>query len=335
MCCSLPAAMASPATPTTKVLPRCMWMYGATERNQGTKVKLKTVDMRRCGWTGGKVAESVRDRRIARRLPLRGRAGIVRAMHAVAIGFWGAFFGTAALMLVGALAAFAQSHHRVALTAALTALVSALFVGDLPGLAADRRPRHRSPPGGPCRRLHRRRAGTDAAGWTLGLLRERRQPARASGLRMVGAGRRARWAPAGCWIPRQALASARWWRSASPCSGCWSAFAAPGAATGWRGSRCAASPSCWSRWRAELDRAGPRGRALAGARRQRDGRHGVPRSHRGDAVAAVLVPDRIARGAGPGPRYDPSPGCNRPRPPATWWPRPSCASPGTRRGPWS
>ena len=48
-------------------------------------------------------------------------------MHGVAIGFWGAFFGTAALLLVGALAAFAQSHHRVALTAALTALMSALF----------------------------------------------------------------------------------------------------------------------------------------------------------------------------------------------------------------
>ena len=48
-------------------------------------------------------------------------------MHVVAIGFWGAFFGTAALMLIGALAAFFQSHHRVALTAALTALGSMLF----------------------------------------------------------------------------------------------------------------------------------------------------------------------------------------------------------------
>ena len=42
---SLPAAMASPQTPTTKVWLRNLWMYGATERNQGTKVKLKTVDM--------------------------------------------------------------------------------------------------------------------------------------------------------------------------------------------------------------------------------------------------------------------------------------------------
>jgi GGDEF domain-containing protein len=49
-------------------------------------------------------------------------------MHVVAIGFWGAFFGTVALMLAGALAAFAKSHHRVALSAALSSLVSALFV---------------------------------------------------------------------------------------------------------------------------------------------------------------------------------------------------------------
>lgn len=42
--------------------------------------------------------------------------------------FWGAFFGTVTLMLAGALAAFAQSHHRVALAAALSALVSGLFV---------------------------------------------------------------------------------------------------------------------------------------------------------------------------------------------------------------
>jgi GGDEF domain-containing protein len=48
-------------------------------------------------------------------------------MHVVAIGFWGAFFGTAALLLMGGLAAFVQSHHRVALIAALTALMSALF----------------------------------------------------------------------------------------------------------------------------------------------------------------------------------------------------------------
>lgn len=51
-------------------------------------------------------------------------------MHAGAIGFiWGAYFGTVALMLAGALAAFVQSHHRVSLAAALTALLSALFIG--------------------------------------------------------------------------------------------------------------------------------------------------------------------------------------------------------------
>jgi len=53
---------------------------------------------------------------------------MVGAMDAVAIGFWGAFFGSAALMLAGALAAFARSLQRVALTAALSSLVSALFV---------------------------------------------------------------------------------------------------------------------------------------------------------------------------------------------------------------
>ncbi|HWP12650.1 MAG TPA: 7TM diverse intracellular signaling domain-containing protein [Ramlibacter sp.] len=49
-------------------------------------------------------------------------------MHIVAIGFWGAFFGTVALMLTGAVAAFVKSQHRVALAAALTSLLSALFV---------------------------------------------------------------------------------------------------------------------------------------------------------------------------------------------------------------
>jgi len=49
-------------------------------------------------------------------------------MHLVAIGFWGGFFATVALMLAAALAAFAKSHHRVALSAALTSLLSALFV---------------------------------------------------------------------------------------------------------------------------------------------------------------------------------------------------------------
>lgn len=49
-------------------------------------------------------------------------------MDALAIGFWGAFFGSVALMLAGSLAAFARSLRRVALMAALSALVSALFV---------------------------------------------------------------------------------------------------------------------------------------------------------------------------------------------------------------
>lgn len=49
-------------------------------------------------------------------------------MDRVAAGFWGAFFCTAALMLLMSLAAFVQSHRRVALMAGLTALLSAGFV---------------------------------------------------------------------------------------------------------------------------------------------------------------------------------------------------------------
>lgn len=48
-------------------------------------------------------------------------------MDGLAIGFWGAFFGSVALMLAGSLAAFLHSLHRVALTAALFSLISALF----------------------------------------------------------------------------------------------------------------------------------------------------------------------------------------------------------------
>lgn len=55
---------------------------------------------------------------------MRYRAG----MDALAAGFWGAFFGTATLMLVLSLAAYARSHRRVALMAGLSALVSAAFV---------------------------------------------------------------------------------------------------------------------------------------------------------------------------------------------------------------
>jgi GGDEF domain-containing protein len=51
-----------------------------------------------------------------------------RPMHILAAGFWGAFFATAGLMLAASLAAFARSHRRVALTAALSAVVSAAFV---------------------------------------------------------------------------------------------------------------------------------------------------------------------------------------------------------------
>lgn len=49
-------------------------------------------------------------------------------MDTWAVGFWGAFFGTAGLMLAASLAAFARSLHRVALMAALSAIISAAFV---------------------------------------------------------------------------------------------------------------------------------------------------------------------------------------------------------------
>ena len=49
-------------------------------------------------------------------------------MDSVSAGFWGAFFGTAALMLAASLIAFARSMQRVALLAAVSALVSGLFV---------------------------------------------------------------------------------------------------------------------------------------------------------------------------------------------------------------
>ena len=49
-------------------------------------------------------------------------------MGLLAAGFWGAFFCAVALMLAGSLAAFFRSLQRVALTAALSSVISALFV---------------------------------------------------------------------------------------------------------------------------------------------------------------------------------------------------------------
>lgn len=49
-------------------------------------------------------------------------------MDHLSAGFWGAFFGTAALMLAVSLAAYARLHRRVALMAGLSACVSAGFV---------------------------------------------------------------------------------------------------------------------------------------------------------------------------------------------------------------
>jgi GGDEF domain-containing protein len=49
-------------------------------------------------------------------------------MNTVAVGFWGAFFGTAAMMVAGSLLAYARSRHRIALRMAFSAMISALFV---------------------------------------------------------------------------------------------------------------------------------------------------------------------------------------------------------------
>ena len=49
-------------------------------------------------------------------------------MNTVAVGFWGAFFGSVVLMLAGSLTAYVRSLHRVALRAAFTTALSALFV---------------------------------------------------------------------------------------------------------------------------------------------------------------------------------------------------------------
>ncbi len=49
-------------------------------------------------------------------------------MDIIAVGFWGAFFGTVALMLAGAVFAFMRSLHRVAFNAGLASLASAMFV---------------------------------------------------------------------------------------------------------------------------------------------------------------------------------------------------------------
>jgi GGDEF domain-containing protein len=49
-------------------------------------------------------------------------------MNSLAAGFWGAFFGTAALMFGVSMAAYLRARRRVALLAALSAIVSASFV---------------------------------------------------------------------------------------------------------------------------------------------------------------------------------------------------------------
>ena len=49
-------------------------------------------------------------------------------MEKLIYGLWGCFFGMTVIILVGAMAAYARSMHRIALNAALTASVSAFYV---------------------------------------------------------------------------------------------------------------------------------------------------------------------------------------------------------------
>ncbi|MES2633653.1 MAG: diguanylate cyclase [Pseudomonadota bacterium] len=49
-------------------------------------------------------------------------------MDSIAVGFWGAYFGTVALLMAGSLGGFLKSMQRVGLTAFLFALISAVFM---------------------------------------------------------------------------------------------------------------------------------------------------------------------------------------------------------------
>jgi GGDEF domain-containing protein len=59
-------------------------------------------------------------------------------MEPVAVGFWGAYFGTAGLLLGGALLAFTRSARRIAFTGSLAAVLSSAYVvaylGWIPGV---------------------------------------------------------------------------------------------------------------------------------------------------------------------------------------------------------
>ena len=49
-------------------------------------------------------------------------------METIAVGFWGGYFGTVALMLAGSVFAYVRGLRRVATNAAISAVASALFV---------------------------------------------------------------------------------------------------------------------------------------------------------------------------------------------------------------
>jgi GGDEF domain-containing protein len=100
-------------------------------------------------------------------------------MEPLAAGFWGAYFGTAGLLLGGAVLAFNRSARRVAVTGSLAAVLSALYVmvylGLLPGVEDESQ-----------LRMQAQLAALSAAVLglllfnLLGLLRERRVAVRAT-----------------------------------------------------------------------------------------------------------------------------------------------------------
>jgi GGDEF domain-containing protein len=107
------------------------------------------------------------------------------AMDKVAAAFWGAYFGTVALMLAASLAAFAHSLYRMAVVGSLSALLTALFVvAALGWLPFEGAAQHRV-------QAHVLVGASMVIGMMLpmllGLLRQRQDARRAYGL-MLGSG---------------------------------------------------------------------------------------------------------------------------------------------------
>ena len=175
--------------------------------------------------------------------------------------------------------------------------------GGLPGRPAARRPGSRSPPAGPCGHPGRRGAGADAVGGTWAAAPARGGPAGPQadgdpGRRHAGGQLAAR--PLACAGFRLARCRCRRLRRLADDPA--QRLDRRPARLGRGLRRCLHAGDAG---RAELDRAGSGQRALAGAPGQRTGGHDLPGRARQHDVAALLVPDRVARGAGAGPQLRP------------------------------